>query len=320
MSKPTLALCIPAYNAANFLPRLLKSAQAQAIPFDEVLVYDDCSSDNTAEVAMQYGAKVIRGDVNVGCSQGKNSLALATSCEYIHFHDADDELLPNFTTLAHKWMALPNTPDVVLFDYEWRDNETKELINTRRFDRERLERDPIEYAIKEQINPFCGLYHRQRFLDAGGYDTDPLVLYNEDVAMHCRLAIRGLSFSAEPEVSIINYRVQASMSSANQEKCTLAKYHVMRKNAEEVGAQYGAAIAHMLWKNAGVAGSLLDWKTADKSLKLALQLNGTKPMGESAFFTLVSKINPFFAIRLREYLIRLFKPYLRTPQIGLKNK
>lgn len=311
MSKPTLALCIPAYNAAGYLPRLLKSAQAQTIPFDEVLVYDDCSSDNTAEVARQYGAKVIWGDVNVGCSQGKNNLAQATSCDYIHFHDADDELLPNFTTLAHKWMALPNTPDVVLFDYEWRDNETNQLLHIRRFDRERLERDPIEYAIQEQINPFCGLYHRQRFLEAGGYDTDPLVLYNEDVAMHCRLAIRGLTFSAEPEVSIINYRVQTSMSSANQEKCTLAKYHVMRKNAEAVGAQYGVEIAHMLWKNAGVAGSLLDWKTADACIALALQLNPNAAKDSHWLFAAFARLEPRLAFRAREWFIRLFKPYLR---------
>src|SRR3712207_6350869 len=100
MDKPTLALCIPAYNAANYLPRLLKSAQNQIVPFDEILVYNDCSKDTTAQVAMQYGAKVVEGDINRGCSFGKNKLAQVTSCSWIHFHDADDELLPTFTTLA----------------------------------------------------------------------------------------------------------------------------------------------------------------------------------------------------------------------------
>jgi len=93
----TLALCIPAYNAAAYLPRLLTSAVNQAIPFTEILVYDDCSTDSTAAIARSYGANVISGSVNKGCSFGKNALAEKTTCEWIHFHDADDELLPNFT-------------------------------------------------------------------------------------------------------------------------------------------------------------------------------------------------------------------------------
>ena len=47
----TIALCIPAYNAAWCLPKLLKSANDQLIPFDEILVYNDCSTDNTEEIA-----------------------------------------------------------------------------------------------------------------------------------------------------------------------------------------------------------------------------------------------------------------------------
>jgi glycosyltransferase involved in cell wall biosynthesis len=48
----------------------------QQIPFDEILVYNDCSTDDTAVIAREYGATVITGDVNIGCSAGKNSLAI----------------------------------------------------------------------------------------------------------------------------------------------------------------------------------------------------------------------------------------------------
>ena len=101
----SLALCIPAYNAALLLPKLLTSAREQAIPFDEILVYNDCSTDNTAEVARQYGATVVEGDVNSGCSTGKNRLAEVATSDWLHFHDADDDLLPNFTTVAHRWIS-----------------------------------------------------------------------------------------------------------------------------------------------------------------------------------------------------------------------
>ena len=75
---PTLALCIPAYNAAWCLPNLLDGVQRQSRPFDEILVYDDCSSDETAAVAERFGARVIRGGTNVGCSTAKNRMAAAT--------------------------------------------------------------------------------------------------------------------------------------------------------------------------------------------------------------------------------------------------
>ncbi len=311
MDNHTLALCIPAYNAANYLPRLLSSAHNQLIPFDEILVYNDCSTDNTAHIAEKFGATVIQGDVNRGCSYGKNALAEYTKCSWIHFHDADDELLPNFTRLAHKWISLPEPPDVVLFDYEHRDNETNKLYYVRKFNRQQLEQDAISYTIREQINPFCGLYKKDKFLKAGGYDVDPLILYNEDVAMHCRLAVAGLSFSAESEISIINYRVGNSMSSANQLKCIVAHYHVLRKNAQAVGHKYPKEIAGKLWSAAGVAASLSDYSTADNCVKLAVELNGTLPYQSSLLFQLLCIINPYFAVRKREQLIRIFKPRLR---------
>jgi glycosyltransferase involved in cell wall biosynthesis len=311
MNKPTLALCIPAYNAAAYLPRLLTSAHKQAIAFDEILVYNDCSTDDTGQVAKAYGATVVEGDINRGCSFGKNKLAAITTCAWIHFHDADDALLPNFTELAHTWMNLEQAPDVVLFNYEWREHATNDLLHVRTFDRVQLERDPVAYSIREQINPFCGLYNRTKFIEAGGYDTDTLVLYNEDVALHCRLAIAGLSFSAESAVSIINYRIPNSMSASNQLKCIVAHFHVMRKVSQAVGSRYRREIANNLWGIAGTAAAHSDWATARASIALATKLDGRIPGKGGLDFKLLCLINPYLAVRLREKLIRKFKAHLR---------
>jgi glycosyltransferase involved in cell wall biosynthesis len=311
MSHPTLALCIPAYNAASYLPRLLESALAQTIPFNEIWVYDDCSTDNTAEVATKFGAKVIRGEVNRGCSHGKNALVEHISSEWIHFHDADDALYPNFVEQAHKWMQLQNPPDVVLFDYECRLHETDEVIGFRKFNDAELREDAISYSIREQINPFCGLYHRVAFLQAGGYDTDPLVLYNEDVAFHCRLALAGLKFAAEQTVTVINYCRSNSMSSANQIKCCKAQFHVMRKVAEAVNGKYSHEISHRLWQIAGVSAAHLDWENADKCVDLATYIRREIPKNFSVLFQIISSWNPHLAIRYREWAIRLLIPQLR---------
>jgi glycosyltransferase involved in cell wall biosynthesis len=311
MRAPTLALCIPAYNASGHLPKLLKSAQEQTVDFDEIIVYDDCSNDNTPEVARSYGAKVISGDENQGCTIGRKRLAEHASADWLHFHDADDMLYPNFVERAHEWMQQDNPPDVVVFSYEERREDTDEKIDVRHFDAEALREDPVEYTIRTVINPFCGLYRRDAFLEAGGPDTDPKVHYNEDAAMHCKLARAGLQFDADPTVTVVNYHREDSMSQGNLVKCEKARYHVLKKCARFNGDTHGKAIAHELWKIAGVLASRFEWEVADKAVRLAVQLNGRTPSHGGALFQGLSMIHPRMALRVRETLIRFFKPHLR---------
>lgn len=310
MSPQSLALCIPAYNAAAYLPRLLDSAISQQIPFDEIWVYDDCSTDDTGQTAAKYGAKVVRGDINRGCSYGKNALAEKTTCDWIHFHDADDLLMPNFTILAYKWMQSLETPDTILFAYEERNGLTEELHGVRSFDDIELQNDPVAYTISHQINPFCGLYRRSKFLEVGGYDLDPNVLYNEDVAFHVRAARRGMTFRSESTVSIINYRYPNSMSQGNLSKCIAAHVCVLEKAALESHPQYHRLIAEKLWAAAGVAGSYLAWDVADKAANLAIKLGGIEVASNNWFRTL-AMVNAPLALRFRESLIRYFRPQLR---------
>ncbi len=55
-----ISVIIPAYNEADFLPRCLKSLNAQIdAPNFEVIVVDNASTDETATVAKEYGARVI---------------------------------------------------------------------------------------------------------------------------------------------------------------------------------------------------------------------------------------------------------------------
>ncbi len=311
-ARPRLAMLIPAYNAADHLPRLLKSAANQTEPFDEIWVYDDCSTDDTANVAEAFGARVVRGSTNCGCSIGKNTLARHTSAEWLHFHDADDELLPNFVSLARKWMT-DGRFDVVLFDYEYRDLETNELLLERRFDHEQVRHDARSYAIREQINPFCGLYRRSALLEAGGYDEDPAVLYNEDVAFHIRLAFAGLTFAAQPGASVINYRRAGSMSVANALKCLQAHFIVMQRTLARADASpYRHEIAGRLWAISGVLAAYGDWKTADAAVTVARRLGSPPPAAGGRVFRALAGIHPPTALRIREHLVRLTKPQLRA--------
>jgi glycosyltransferase involved in cell wall biosynthesis len=227
MTAPTLALCIPAYRAEEHLPRLLETARQQDPPFDEIIVCVDASPDRTAQVAERLGARVIVNEQNLGCSGSKNqALALATS-DWVHFHDADDILLPGFTREAQRWMRMLDAPDVVVMGYEWRDFETNELLAVGAVDDEAIQRDPISYTIEHMI-PNFGLYRTERLKRVGGFLSNPAYLYTEDRAFHIALALQGFRFRSSTVVTSINWRHGSSMSREHQDRCNLSLIAVMK--------------------------------------------------------------------------------------------
>ncbi len=314
--RPTLALCIPAYKAEAYLQRILGSAKKQLIPFDETVVYDDASPDGTAQLAETLGARVIRGETNRGCTWARKVMAESVQSDWIHFHDADDDMTERFTTLAHAWMARSDAPDVVLFNYDWIDDKSGELLGRVRFDKSLAEEDAVLFTLKTQVNPFCGLYRKSRFLEAGGPDLDPEVRQCEDMAMHCKLAIQGLSFSVEAgdPVMIINYRQSQSMSRgpAAYKKLVHAILRLYRKNYEELksrphGKKYLDAIGLRMWVHTRHAAWVSEWKVVRASIELARRCGVAKPESDSQAFRFGCSVSSFAVVVLREIVGRMWR-------------
>jgi len=313
LNNSSIALCVPAYCAANDLPRLLGSARRQIQAFDEILVYDDASEDQTAEVAARLGARVLRGEKNLGCTWGRKLLAEAARSEWVHFHDADDDLTPHFTSLAKTALLKQPMADVYLFHYDWVDGLTGELLERKKFDRQKAEQDSLQYVLENQINPFCGLYHRIKFLAAGGPDLDPEVRQCEDMAMHCKLAIAGLRFSAQTgdEISILNRRTSGSMSRGQDahQKAVRAVAKLYEKNylqlkARPKNAAYLRSIGLKMWEYARFSAWVSDWETLRKNLRLARKCGVPRPTRDSRSFQWLCLVNPFLACWLREMIAR----------------
>jgi glycosyltransferase involved in cell wall biosynthesis len=89
-----ISVVIPAYNAARFLPRCLKSVFAQTLQPAEVIVVDDGSTDNTAALAAELGARVIHRE-NGGLSAARNTGIQNASCAWVALLDADDLWMPD---------------------------------------------------------------------------------------------------------------------------------------------------------------------------------------------------------------------------------
>lgn len=92
----SVAVIIPAYNAAPYLAATIESVLAQTAPAAQVIVVDDGSKDATAEIAGKYGDAVwcIRQE-NAGVSEARNHGASQASGDWMLFLDADDLLVPD---------------------------------------------------------------------------------------------------------------------------------------------------------------------------------------------------------------------------------
>ena len=91
----TLAVIIPAYNAAATLPDCLAALTRSIRQPDEIILFDDGSTDATAEIARASGARVLtNGRRAQGPAIGRNFAAGASSSDIIAFVDADVAVSP----------------------------------------------------------------------------------------------------------------------------------------------------------------------------------------------------------------------------------
>jgi glycosyltransferase involved in cell wall biosynthesis len=100
MTRPLVSIVIPTFNRAALLPRAVASVAAQTISDWEIVLVDDGSLDETAEIAgrfrRQYGsAFTYLRQENAGCCAARNLGIDASRGEFVAFLDSDDEFFPH---------------------------------------------------------------------------------------------------------------------------------------------------------------------------------------------------------------------------------
>jgi len=84
-----VSIVIPAHNASASLGECLAALQADLPEWAEIVVVDDASGDDTAEVAARLGARVLKLDRNAGPSAARNHGVAHSDSEIVLFVDSD---------------------------------------------------------------------------------------------------------------------------------------------------------------------------------------------------------------------------------------
>jgi cellulose synthase/poly-beta-1,6-N-acetylglucosamine synthase-like glycosyltransferase len=91
-----LTVLIPAYNEENSIRDTVESLKGQTTPPKEIIVIDDCSTDNTFKVAKKLGITVMQPPQNTGTKAGAQNYALQfVKTKYTMAIDADTTLAPD---------------------------------------------------------------------------------------------------------------------------------------------------------------------------------------------------------------------------------
>ncbi len=240
----SISVVIPAYNAGKYVSRAIDSALAQSQPADEIIVIDDGSKDDTAEVIARYESKIkyIYQD-NTGASVARNTGIKAAKSEWIAFLDADDEWLPQ--KLEWQIEHIKRNPDLVwttgnLINCVCRKNrraphiepaEARKLLSGKEY------LDDYFWALPKSVDGWTGtmLIQRDILIEAGLFR--PGQLRANDYDMWWRIAYRWpkIGYLAEP-LAIYHLDVEGSIIRKHKDStilCDLIERHL--KMAEEHG-------------------------------------------------------------------------------------
>lgn len=100
---------MPAYNASKYIDESIESLIGQSIKLDEILIIDDCSTDNTLEIIRKYAntdksIKILRQSRNLGVSTARNKGIETAHGEWLLFMDADDIAHPTLVEEEIKYL------------------------------------------------------------------------------------------------------------------------------------------------------------------------------------------------------------------------
>ena len=199
------------YNAEQYLDDSLDSVFNQPYENFELIIVNDCSTDNSNDIIQKYADRpdvvLLNNKYNEGVPFSRNKAFLAAKGEYIAIQDADDISLPH--RFEKQVEYLDEHPEITIVGgHAIRINETGTHIGNMSYPPRETE-DAFKVIRRFKLNPIIdpsSMFRRQPVLDIGGYRMEPELRTVQDFDLWCRLLVQGhqLHNFQEP---IIKYRI-----------------------------------------------------------------------------------------------------------------
>jgi GT2 family glycosyltransferase len=195
-----ISVVIPTYNRARLLPRAIESAQ-QAGADLEVIVVDDCSTDDTRDVCARIaGIHYVRLKTNGGLANARNVGIAESSCEFVAFLDDDDLRLPG--SLDKQLQALTANDQIAFCYGQALIGDARRQLPTGEIYPLRCPQGDIFWdLLEDNFIPMPSVLARKSSLvDEGGFNTALKLI--EDWDMWLRLSERFPVAAVEEPVAI----------------------------------------------------------------------------------------------------------------------
>jgi glycosyltransferase involved in cell wall biosynthesis len=197
--RPLVSVIIPVYNGDRYLGEAIESALAQTYRPIEIIIVDDGSTDNSAQVAKRFSPSVqYVHQPNSGLGAARNCGAGLAKGDYLAFLDADDIWMEDKLTL--QMAVFQSNPEA---DFVF--GHVQQFIS---LELDENQRNKI-YCPAEKMPGFSAsamLIKRESFLRVGAFETNWQI--GEFINWYIRAKEKGLTSFMLPEV-VLKRRLHA---------------------------------------------------------------------------------------------------------------
>ncbi len=195
----SVSVVIPTFNGAARIGSCLAALEKQAPRGLEILIVDDGSTDNLAEVVRRFSGARLITQLNAGPAAARNRGALEARGSILLF--TDDDCVPTPAWLD-AMLAPFADPQVVGAKGVYRTHQASLVARFVQIEYEDKYRMMAKLPSIDFVDTYSAAYRRDRFLEMDGYDTSFPVACAEDIELSYRMAARGWQMKFVPQAIV----------------------------------------------------------------------------------------------------------------------
>jgi len=231
-SQPLVSIVVITYNSAKYVLETLESAKAQTYQNIELIVSDDCSTDNTVGICKEWidknGSRFIRSEViitpkNTGIAANCNRGLAVARGEWIKYIAGDDMLTTNCLQLNLEFtQRVPAARFVFSTRLIIEDNVLVDRFNYSTFVNYSKRKQVKYILLSNQISATSSFIHSETLKILGGWDeTFPMM---EDYPMWVKALLKGYKIYGFNDLTCY-YRIHDSNISLSRSNIFNEQFH-----------------------------------------------------------------------------------------------